>query len=356
MTPSNDLTRTLLAILFICALTGVSLWVIKPFLPALLWATMIVIATWPLLIAVQTKLYNKRWLGVTVMSAVLLLIFVIPFTLAISTIADNIEQITHWGKSLASFQFPPDAPEWVQNLPLIGDDLGNLWRHKYASAGDDGLTKKITPYVSKSATWFIQEVGNFGLLTMQFLLTILISAILYANGEQARDGVLSFGRRLAGSAGEQAITLAAQAIRGVALGVVVTALVQSTLAGLGLWVAGIPFAAVLTALIFMLAIAQLGPLLVLAPAVGWLYWTGDSTWATALLVWSLLVGSIDNILRPVLIKKGADLPLLLIFTGVIGGLIGLGLVGIFIGPVVLAVTYTLLAAWVKEKTEYPYSL
>lgn len=347
--PSHDLTRTLLAILSICALTGVSIWIIKPFLPALLWASMIVIATWPLLIAVQTKLHNKRASAVTVMTAILLLIFVIPFTLAIGTIADNIDQIAGWGKSLATFQFPAAAPEWLQTLPLVGDQIGTVW-HKYASTNGAGLTQKIAPYISKAATWFIQEVGNFGLLTMQFLLTILIAAILYAQGESAKNTVLGFGRRLAGDSGEQAVVLAGQAIRGVALGVVVTALVQSTLAGLGLFVAGVPFAAILTALIFMFAIAQLGPLLVLAPAVGWLYWTGNSTWATALLVWSLFVGSIDNVLRPVLIKKGADLPLLLIFTGVIGGLIELGLVGIFIGPVVLAVTYTLFVAWIAEKT------
>lgn len=350
MTPPHDLTRTLLAILFICALAGVSFWVVKPFLPAFLWAAMIVIATWPLLIAVQSRLHNKRSLAVTVMTAILLLIFVIPFTLAIGTIADNIDFISGWGKSLATFQFPVTAPEWLQTLPLVGDHIATAW-HKYASTNGAGLTQKIAPYISKAAAWFIQEVGNFGLLTMQFLLTILIAAILYAQGESAKNVVLGFGRRLAGNAGEQAVILAGQAIRGVALGVVVTALVQSTLAGLGLFVSGVPFAAVLTALIFMFAIAQLGPLLVLAPAVGWLYWTGETTWATVLLVWSLFVGSIDNVLRPILIKKGADLPLLLIFTGVIGGLIAFGLVGIFIGPVVLAVTYTLLVAWIAEKAD-----
>jgi predicted PurR-regulated permease PerM len=99
---------------------------------------------------------------------------------------------------------------------------------------------------------------------------------------------------------------------------------------------------------FMLCIAQIGPVLVLAPAVAWLYWSGDTGWGTFLLVWTLVVVSLDNILRPYLIKKGADLPLLLIFAGVIGGLISFGLVGIFVGPVVLAVTYTLIDAWVRR--------
>jgi predicted PurR-regulated permease PerM len=109
---------------------------------------------------------------------------------------------------------------------------------------------------------------------------------------------------------------------------------------------------VLTAVAFILCIAQLGPILVLIPAVAWLYWTGDPVWGTALLVWSALVGSLDNVLRPVLIRRGADLPLLLIFAGSIGGLIAFGIIGLFIGPVLLAVTYTLLTAWIDgEKAE-----
>ena len=142
--------------------------------------------------------------------------------------------------------------------------------------------------------------------------------------------------------------LAGQAIRAVALGVVVTAIVQSLAAGIGLAVSGIPYATVLTAIIFMLCIAQLGPILVLAPAVGWLYWSGDVVWGTVLLVWTVLVGGLDNVLRPILIKRGADLPLLLIFAGVIGGLISLGIIGLFVGPVVLAVTYRLLESWVAD--------
>jgi predicted PurR-regulated permease PerM len=160
--------------------------------------------------------------------------------------------------------------------------------------------------------------------------------------------VLRFGRRLAGERGESVVRLAGQAIRGVALGVVVTAVVQSLLAGLGLLVAGIPFASALTALAFILCIAQVGPILVLLPAVGYLFLTDQTGWGAFLLVWTIAVGSLDNILRPILIKKGADLPLVLVFAGVLGGLMTFGLIGIFVGPVVLAVSHTLLEAWAKE--------
>jgi predicted PurR-regulated permease PerM len=137
----------------------------------------------------------------------------------------------------------------------------------------------------------------------------------------------------------------------VALGVVVTALAQALLGGIGLLIASVPFAAVLTALMFILAVAQIGAAPVFVIPVIWLYWTGSTGWGTFLLVWTIVVSGIDNVLRPMLIRKGAKLPLLLVFAGVVGGLIAFGLIGIFIGPIVLAVGYTLLKAWVEQAPE-----
>jgi len=134
----------------------------------------------------------------------------------------------------------------------------------------------------------------------------------------------------------------------VALGVVVTALVQALLGGVGLVVAGVPLAGFLTAVMFVLAVAQIGAGPVLIIATIWLYWKVDTTTATIFLVWAVFVGTIDNVLRPFLIKSGADLPLLLIFAGVIGGLLAFGVVGLFVGPVVLAVAYTEVVAWVQD--------
>jgi predicted PurR-regulated permease PerM len=136
-----------------------------------------------------------------------------------------------------------------------------------------------------------------------------------------------------------------------------TAIIQATLGGIGLAVTGVPAAALLTAVMFMLCLAQIGPALVLIPAVIWLYWKDSALWGTILLIFTIFALAIDNVVRPVLIKKGADLPLLLIFAGVIGGLIAFGVIGLFIGPVVLAVTYALLKAWVtgsvQEDAENP---
>ena len=160
---------------------------------------------------------------------------------------------------------------------------------------------KVTPYAADAGKWVLAQVGGLGGMLIQFLLVVTISAILFASGEDGARMARRFGRRLAGERGENAIILAGQAIRGVALGVGVTAIVQTVLGGIGLAVAGVPFASLLSAVMLMLCIAQVGPMLVLLPAVGWMYWTGDTGWATFLLVWSLVVGSLDNFLRPMLI-------------------------------------------------------
>jgi predicted PurR-regulated permease PerM len=344
--PSRDLARITLAVLVLGLLIVACLWILQPFLAAMVWAAMIVVATWPMMLGVQARLGGQRWAAVTVMTFAMLLVLVMPLVLAVATIVDHADEMVAWSKAVAAAGIP-SPPGWVEQVPFAGEKIAREWQQLAATPSED-LVARATPYVRQAVQWFGRQAGSFGLMLLQFLLIVIITAVLYSMGETAARGVRRFARRLAEERGENSVVLAGQAIRAVALGVVVTALVQSTLAGIGLAVAGIPYAAVLTAIIFMLCIAQLGPTLVLAPAVGWLYWTGEPVWGTVLLVWTVLVGSMDNVLRPILIKRGADLPLLLIFVGVIGGLISMGIIGLFVGPVVLAVTYRLLESWIAE--------
>jgi predicted PurR-regulated permease PerM len=344
-----DVTRTTLAVLFISTLIFASFWVVRPFLTAFIWATTIVVATWPLLPGLQKRLWGKRRLAVAVMTLVLLLVLVVPLSLAVVTIVDKADEIVGWFKSLASFTVP-SPPQWIASIPLVGAKLADRWQQLAALSPQD-LSARLAPHAGKAVRWFVSQAGSAGMMILQFLLTVIIAAILYANGDTAATGVRIFARRLAGQKGEEAAVLAAKAVRGVALGVVLTAIIQSVLGGIGLAVTGVPAAAVLTAVMFILCVAQLGPGLVLIPSVILLYWQGDTFWGTVLLVWALPVCILDNFLRPALIRKGADLPLLLIFAGVIGGLIAFGIIGLFIGPVVLAVAYTLLKAWVSTDEE-----
>lgn len=343
----RDLTRTTLAVFCIVGLIAISLWVLRPFLAATVWATMIVVATWPLFKSLELRLGQRRAPAVAVMTLGMLLLLVLPLWLAIDTISEYSGQLTATGKSLAENGLPL-PPDWVQTLPLVGEKLFASWTQLSVS-GTAGIAAKISPYAADTGKWVLSQVGGLGGMLIQFVLVVTIAAILYSSGELAARMMHRLGRRLAGERGENSVILAAQAIRGVALGVGVTALVQTLLGGIGLALAGVPFASLLSALMLMLCIAQVGPGLILFPAVAWMYWTGDTGWATALLVWSLVVVTLDNFLRPMLIKKGADLPLLLIFAGVIGGMLGFGLIGIFVGPVALAVTYTLMLAWIEDE-------
>lgn len=352
---SSDVTRTTLSVLFISLFILASFWVVRPFITAFIWATTIVVATWPLLLGLQERLWGKRRLAVLVMTLVLLLVLLVPLSFAVFTIVDKADAIVAWVKSLAAFTVPP-PPHWLGNIPVLGAKLADHWQQLAALSPED-LSARLAPHAGKIVRWFAGQAGGAGLMIFQFLLTVIIAAILYAKGEAAAFGVKAFSRRLAGHKGEEAAVLAARAIRGVALGVVLTAIIQAILGGIGLAVTGVPAATVLTAVMFILCVAQIGPGPVLIPSVILLYWNGETLWGTVLLVWAVPVFLLDSFLRPALIRKGAHLPLLLIFAGVIGGLIAFGIIGLFIGPVVLAVAYTLLKAWMsdEEKMQEPVS-
>jgi predicted PurR-regulated permease PerM len=341
----QDLPRITLGVLSIGVLTAASVWVLWPFAAALVWATTVVVATWPVLLLVQAWLGGRRGFAVAVMIFAFLALLVIPVWLAVFTIADNAERMVNLARSLRTEGLPP-PPAWVEGVPLVGQRVAGAWR---SLAGDAvSLAARVGPHLGEATRWLASRAGSLGATMVQLILTVAISGVLYAKGETGARGVQRFLRRLAGERGENVAHLAAKAVRAVALGIVVTALAQTVLSAIGLIVSGVPYAAALTAAAFILCIAQLGPLLVLGPATIWLYSSGSPGRGTVLLVFTIVAGTLDNFLRPVLIKRGADLPLLLILAGVIGGLLGFGIVGLFVGPVVLAVTWKLLESWVGE--------
>jgi predicted PurR-regulated permease PerM len=347
-----DITRTTLAVLFIGIMIAASFWILRPFITAIVWATIIVVATWPLLMKLQSWLWHKRGLAVAVMTVILLLVLVIPLSLAILSIIDSADEIAIRVKSLSTVSVPP-MPEWIGKIPLVGKKVAESWQ-QYAAIPPEELSARLTPYAKNAISWFLAKAGSIGMMILQFLLTVIISAILYANGETAASGVRKFARRLAGDKGDETAVLAAKAVRGVSAGIVLTAIIQTVMAGSGLAITGIPAAAILTAVIFILCIAQIGPAIIMILSIIWLFYSGQTLWGSVLIAWSIPVILIDNIIRPFLIKMGADLPFLLILAGVIGGLVAFGIVGLFIGPVVLAVTLTLLQAWVHgTDTEEP---
>ena len=237
--PHQDLTRTTLAVLFIGGLIVACFWVMRPFLPAIVWAFTLVVATWPLMLRVQHYAGNRRGIAVLVMTVVLLMVLIVPFWLAISTIIANTDDIADLARTVLSLHVP-HPPGWLGDVPLIGERLAQLWL-KLTSAGVTELAPRLTPYAGDLTRWFASVVGSLGGTLVEFLLTVAIAAAMYSGGERAAATAIRFGRRLSGDRGEMAVRLAGQAIRSVALGVVVTAVAQSVLGGAGLALVGRPF-------------------------------------------------------------------------------------------------------------------
>jgi len=346
---SRDLTRATLSVGAIGLLVCSSAYVVRPFVSAFVWATMIVLSTWPLLLNLQGRFRGKRGLAACVMTLALLLVLIVPLAFAVGALVGNIDRIGTWVSSLDKLTIPP-PPEWLAGVPMVGEKVAAGWRN-LASQGPEGLSAQVLPYANGFIRWFVGQLGGAGSMILQFLLTVVICAILYMNGEPAGRGVRKFATRLAGANGDRAVLLAGSAIRGVATGIVVTAIVQVLIAGAGLVITSVPGALLLSAIILFLCLAQLGPTLVVVPAVIWQFYAGNKISGFVLLAFALVSMTIDNVLRPILIRRGADLPLVLIFTGVIGGMISMGIMGIFLGPVILAVTFDLLKEWIEMGDE-----
>ncbi|VFP79875.1 AI-2E family transporter YdiK [Candidatus Erwinia haradaeae] len=338
--------------LFVCFMIIICLWILKPFIIGFTWASMIVIATWPLLLKIQNILWGKRSLAVLFMMSLLILVFIIPIILLINSLIANSGLLIAWLSS-----HPLKMPEliWLKAVPIIGYKSYSYYNYLINSSGV-ALLSQIQPYIVHTTSFVFTQAEHFGLLMIHLGIMLIYSVLLYLNGEKMGSYVRNFAFKLADNEGEKIVLLAMQAIRAVALGVVVTACVQGVLGGIGLSISGIPFSTFLTVLMIISCLAQIGPLIILIPAIIWLYWIGDHHWGTILLIWSCIICALETLLRSVLIRQGADLPIILICTGVIGGLFSFGMLGLFIGPVVLAISYQFILSWIQSTPTLDYPL
>jgi predicted PurR-regulated permease PerM len=346
-----DLTRTVIAVFLIVFLIVAPFWILKPFLGAIVWATMLAVATWPLMIRLQKGLWGKRWLSITVMTLGLLALVALPLTAMIIWLRENMSRIQAFLSNAPNYHIPP-APTWLGKLPLVGGKAAATWTSA-AAAGVPALAAKLEPHVRGLAAWLAAEFLGFGSFLLQFVLTAAIQAVMFARGEQAVAGLKAFARRLVGKYGEQTVDLAGGTIHTVAIGVVVTALAQAAFGGVGLAIAHVPVAAVLTLAMFALCVSQIGPIPILVPVVIWAFTSKGVGWGIFLIAWLVATELINYILQPLLLKKAVKLPVLVTLAGVIGGLVSFGPIGVFVGPVLLAVTHTLLKTWVRDGSTTP---
>ena len=343
---TRELTRSVLVVLFILGLTVGCLWILRPFLTALVGATTIAISTWPMLTRLERRWGGRRGLAIAGMMALLAIAILAPLYFGAVATVEGAGALSAWVRDLPNRTLPP-LPDWLLSVPLAGPRLEKAWG-ELAAAGGEGIKARLSAHTSEILRWLMGRLGNLVGMLVEVMVTLGITGLLYSRGEHVASALLRFARRLAGARGEQAARLAALATRGVGLGVVVTPLIQAILAGIGMAVAGAPRVGLLAMAVLLTCLAQAGPIPALLVPVAWLYARGSVLAASGLLAWAVVVHASGPIVRPLLIKRGVDLPMALIISGVIGGVMAFGAVGLFIGPVLLAVATSLLQSWVAE--------
>jgi len=346
---ARDLARSVLVVLFILGLTVGCLWILRPFLTALVGATTIAISTWPMLTGLQRRLGGRRGLAIVCLMAVLAIAILAPLYFGAVATVQGVGALSAWLRDLPN-QTPPTLPDRLVGLPLLGPRLERAWGELVAGGGE-GIKARLSANAGEILRWLMGRLGNLAGMAVEVLVTLGITGLLYARGEHVAAVLLRFARRLAGTRGEQAARLAALATRGVGLGVVLTPLIQAMLAGIGMAVAGVPRVGLLGIAVLLSCLMQAGPIPALLIPVVWLYARGAVLAASGLLAWALVVHISGPIVRPLLIKRGVDLPMVIIISGVIGGVMAFGAVGLFIGPVLLAVATSLLESWMAEDGE-----
>ena len=315
--------------------------VLQPFLTALLWAIILTVTLWPLQARLATNLRPSVAALVTVV--LLTIVLLAPFYIVFAEIADNSQRVGAWLR-LALESGPPEPPAWVAGLPLIGDRAANYW----ASFAHD--TAKLVAELRRFIEPAQRAVVSAGAAVLggllQLALSILIAFFLLRDGGALGRRVRVAAERLAADRGIRLATSAATTIRGVVIGILGTALAQGVLAGLGFWMAGIAAAPLLGFATFLLSPVPIGPPLIWLPVALTLMQQGRVGWGIFVMAWgALVVSSIDNVIKPLIISRGSDLPFILVFLGVLGGVVAFGFIGVFLGPVLLALGYSLVIEW-----------
>lgn len=351
MNTAKNIEQLIALSLLILLLIG-SFLVLQPFISALLWAALLCYATWPLFTRLNARLNDRRNTSSALLCIVLTAIVVVPFVLVALSLADNVNKLNGMLHLLLA-QGLPFPPDWVAGLPLVGEKLNDLW----VTAVTDTASfleplKRNLPEMSK---WLLGRGVALGNGAVQMSLAMFILFFLYRDGATLAERLNNALQRIGGEHARNLLHLAGSTVKGVVYGILGTAIAQGILAGIGFWISGVPGALLLGFMTFFLSVVPMGPPLIWLPASAWLYYQGHTGWAIFLVVWGVaVVSSIDNFLKPYLISQGAAMPFILVLLGVLGGLAAFGFVGVFLGPTLLAVGYSIVRDWtLSPTTEIP---
>jgi predicted PurR-regulated permease PerM len=269
----------------------------------------------------------------------------VPVGIGAGKLFEGVSSLESLGGDL-SWLKPGEPPAWVGNIPFAGEKLANAWRQGLENVKID--PERVRPLILQAVKWMLAQGADFALTMAQIILATVIAGLFYVNGEDAARMLKKLAARIGGEHSATVIDVAGRTIRGVSLGVIGTAFLQAFLSGVGFAIAGVPAYTLLGAVCFMTALLQIGTGLVWIPSAIWLGYHEHQGWAAFTVALGIFINTVDNFIKPYFMSKGSDLPLVLIFTGVIGGLLAWGFMGMFVGATLLAVAYTLFHEWLNR--------
>jgi predicted PurR-regulated permease PerM len=326
--------------------------VLRPFVSALLLALILSYSTWPIYAWGEKVLNGRKSLAALLMTLLVAAVLLLPLIVLGSNLAEQVAQASGWIRRMFSDGLP-NPPHWVAELPLVGSQLFEYWEglaHNTAKLLGELASLKMVgdvgAYLLPAGEWFLRSAAVIGQGTLQLALCLFIAFFFYRDGIDGAKRLNSVANRLWGEQALRLLDVAGATVKGVVYGIIGTAIAQSFLTSLGLWLAGVPGALVLGFLTFFMSLTPIGAPLVWFPAAIWLFYTGATGWAVFLLLWGIfVVGGADNFIRPYFISRGSDLPFVLVFLGAFGGVIAFGFLGIFLGPTLLAIGYEIVRDW-----------
>lgn len=336
-----------MAVLLLLSIVGGSLWVLHPFLPAIMLAVILAVSTQPLFLRIMERFRMSSSGAAGIMTLIYALVLLVPLVVVGVTLVDVVHDGVTQIRELMGDE-PPAPPTWMGDVPMVGERLVAFWNDFSTNAKQ--LLKTVMPHLPQAAGFLVSAGAGTGHMMMQAVMSLFVIFFLFRDGDPLVKGLKAMVFRLGGDRGMHLLDVAGLTMRSVVYGILGAAIVQGVLATVGFLMAGMPAGLLLGMGVFLLALIPVGAVqLVLMPAAGWMIYQGDTGWGVFLFVWGFfVVGNVDNILRPYLISRGANMPLAVILLGVLGGILTLGLLGLFVGATILGVCYALLKEWSEE--------
>jgi predicted PurR-regulated permease PerM len=319
----------------------------RPFLEPIVWGIILAIATQPIYTALCRAMGGRRSLAAASLVVGALAVLIVPSVLLTTNLVESTTGLAEKVEA-GTLEVPP-PPAGVADWPIVGERVHAFWAA--ASRNLDAALDPLHPQLKAVGAWVLGTAASAGFGLVVFALAIVLAGVLLANGEPAAAAARRIAERLVPDRGAELVGLARDTVQSVTSGILGTAFIQSFLAGIGLLAAGVPAAGLWALLVLLLAVVQLPTLLVLGPIIVWVFASSSTGVAVLFAIWSIAVGVSDNVLKPLLLGRGSDVPMAVIFIGAIGGFMRAGIIGLFVGAVVLAVGYNLFTWWLEGASE-----